>query len=288
MLLTSPEFIKRLEMLALLARKVLNGKLKSERKSNKKGCGSVFADYQEYTPGDDLRNIDWNIAARLEQFVIKLFELEEDVMINIIIDLSPSMKNKKLFAKQLAAALSYIALINMDRLTIYGIGDSLQTVLKPSHGKGKVFPMLNSLENANIFGQETNFKKAIKSFQSQKRRAGVCVIISDFFVKDGYQSSFDLLQWGKNDIFCIQVLDPAELTTELRGDVELECIETGNRQKVTITPAIATQYEQAITKWNEQLKTDCAKRNIGLIQTTTETAFEEVVQNILRRGGLVS
>lgn len=288
MLLTEPEFIKRLELLALLARKVLNGELKADRKSSKKGCGTVFADYQEYNLGDDLRNIDWNIAARLEQFVIKMFELEEDLTIHIIVDFSPSMQSKTLFTRQLAAALSYIALVNMDRLTIYGVGDSLQTILKPSHGKGKIFPMLKSLQDVEIFGDNTNFETAVKTFQSQRKRSGVCVVISDFFIPGGYKKALDLLQWSKHDVFCIQVLDPSELTCGLRGDVDFECCETGRRKKVTVSPEVAARYEAAVKQWNDTLRTECARRKIGLVQTTTETPFEDVVQNILRRGGLVS
>jgi uncharacterized protein (DUF58 family) len=288
MLLTDPDFIKRLEMLALLARKVLNGELKADRKSHKKGSGTTFADYQEYNQGDDLRNIDWNIAARLEQLVIKLFELEEDVHINIVIDLSVSMKEKELYAKQLAAALSYIALLNMDRLTIYGIADSLQTILKPSHGKGKVFPMLKSLQDCELFGQSTDFNSSIKTLQAQKKRAGVCVIISDFLVADGYKKALDLLSWSKNDVFCIQVLDPKELGCDLRGDIEFECTETKSTKKVTISPTEAAQYVKLMQEWNDTLKKECARSGIGLIQTTSETPFEDIIQNILRRGGLVA
>ena len=287
MLLTDSEFIKRLEMLALLARKVLNGELKADRKSHKKGSGTTFADYQEYNLGDDLRNIDWNIAARLEQLVIKLFELEEDVHINIVIDLSISMKSKELYAKKLAAALSYIALVNMDRLTIFGISDSLQTILKPSFGKGKIFPMLNSLQDCELFGQSTDFNRSIKTLQAQKKRAGVCVIISDFFVEEGYKKALDLLNWSKNDIFCIQVLDPAEVSCDLRGDIEFECTETKKTKKVTVSPVEAEQYTKLVLEWNEALKKECAKKGYGLIQTTTETPFEEIIQNILRKGGLV-
>ncbi|EDM27437.1 hypothetical protein LNTAR_04976 [Lentisphaera araneosa HTCC2155] len=288
MLLTDPQFIKRLEMLALLARKVLNGELKADRKSNKKGSGTTFADYQEYSQGDDLRNIDWNIAARLEQLVIKLFELEEDVQINILLDLSHSMASKQLYAKQLAAALSYIALSNTDRLTVYGIADSLQTVLKPSHGKSKIFPMLNSLEESILFGQDTKFLTSIKTLQAKLKRPAVCVVISDFLVEDGYKKALDLLRWSKNDVFCIQVLDPSELDCNLRGDLELECVETKAMKKVTVSPAEAAKFNQLMAEWNETLKNDCAKSGIGLIQTTTETPFETVIQSILRRGGLVA
>ena len=231
MMLTDPEFIRKLETLYLLTKKVLGGELKSDRRSAGKGSGLTFADYAEYHFGDDYRNIDWNIYARLEHMVIKLFEIEEDVRIFILLDMSPSMSNKILYAKRIAAALGYIALNNLDFLAIYGVADSLQCILQPSHGRGKIFPMLEALETAQVFGTESELTENIKSFQLKHRRPGICIIISDFFIRGGYKTAFDFLRWSGNDVFVIQILSPDELKCDLKGDIELECIESGRRKR---------------------------------------------------------
>ena len=105
---TDSAFIRRLESLYLIARRVLGGSLQADRKSTRKGTGITFADYAEYSLGDDYRAIDWRVYARTEDLVIKLFEIEEDTTIYLLLDCSHSMASKFTEARQLAAALGYI------------------------------------------------------------------------------------------------------------------------------------------------------------------------------------
>ncbi len=288
MKLSDPEFVKRLEMLAMLARRVLSGSLKSDRKTLKKGSGTTFADYSEYNYGDDYRNIDWNIYARMESMVVKLFELEEDATVNILLDLSPSMAAKLDFAKKLAAALGYIALHKHDRLAIYGFSDSLQSVLERSHGRAKIFPMLDALDRAEVFGSDTSLSSCMRQFQLRQKRPGICVVISDFLCPDGVKPTLDCLQWARNDVYCIQTLDKAETLCPWRGDMELECVETGALRRVTVGAQEAKRFEEAFAAWNEEIKSACAKQGAGFSSTFSEMPFEDVIQGILRRGGLVS
>jgi len=287
-MLTDPTFIRRLESLYLLARKVLNGTLQSDRKSTKKGSGINFADYSEYSLGDDWRAIDWRVYARLETLMIKLFELEEDVTIHILLDCSKSMASKLEYAKQLAAALGYIGLHNLDKVVIYAMADEIRPILMPSHGRGKTLSMLQSLQDATLFGNDTNFTDCTKALQVRHRRRGVVIAISDFLFPTGFEEGLKFLQWHKNEVFCLQVQDKNDLKCDFKGDVELECVESGRLQKVTVTEQQAKQYEQAIADWNESLAKTCAKQGIGIASITTETPFDEVIRNILRRGGLVA
>ncbi len=286
--LTAPGFIKKLETLALLSKKVLGGDLKADRKTNKKGSGTTFADYAEYSFGDDYRNIDWNIYARLENMVIKLFELEEDVRVFILLDISPSMRKKMLQAKKIAAAISYIALNHLDHLTIYGISDQLKTLVKPSHGRNRIFPMLETLEAVECEGHDTNFRESLKTFYMRHRRPGICVVISDFFVPDGYSRTLDHLMWNRHDVFCIQLQHPDEQQCSNRGDIEFKCIETGATKRVTVGAREAAQYATAMQQWNSDLQQNCAKQGIGLAAASTEVPFEEIIRHILLRGGLVA
>lgn len=288
MKLTDPEFIRRLEMLAILARRVLGGDLKSDRRSRKKGGGTTFADYAEYNYGDDYRNIDWNIYARMESLVVKLFELEEDVTINILLDLSPSMAPKLDYAKKLAAALSYIALNNHDRLVLAGLADSVEPIMPPCHGRGKIFTMLETLEAASTFGSDTAISPCVRKFQMRQRKPGVCVIVSDFFSPCGFKEGIDCLRWARNDVFCLQTLDKSELSCEWRGDIELECVETKARRKITVGHEEARRYAEAVADWNQSIKDHCARTGSGFVSATTEIPFEEVIQGILRRGGLLA
>ncbi|MEM9444316.1 MAG: DUF58 domain-containing protein [Verrucomicrobiota bacterium] len=286
-LLTDSDFIGKLESLYLLARKVLGGSLQADRKSRKKGAGIIFADYSEYSLGDDYRAIDWRIYARFETLIIKMFELEEDAIIYLLIDCSRSMESKFFFARQLAAALGYIGLNCLDRVAVYGISEGLKNVFDPCRGRGKVFSLLKSLEKLEVYGKDTDFESSIKEFQARHSRKGVVIIISDFLYPNGFERGLKLLQWNRHEIFCLQVQDQQDYECDLKGDVELECIESSNRVKVTVSPKEAQKYKEAVNEWNQGLNRFCARGGIGLASTSPDHAFESVVEDILRRGGLV-
>jgi uncharacterized protein (DUF58 family) len=288
MLLTDPTFIRRLESLYLLARKVLGGTLQADRKSTRKGAGVTFADYSEYSFGDDYRAIDWRVYARLDTLMIKLFELEEDVTIYFLLDSSKSMEAKFLYARQLVAALAYIALHSMDKVVIYGMAEELLAVTRPTLGRGKILAVLQELEDAQVFGRGTDFAAAARQLCRWHKKRGMVIVISDFFFPGGFEEGLKFLQWNRHDVFCIQVQDREDRECHLKGDVELQCIESGQLRKLTITRSEARAYEQAVLDWNAHLSGFCSARGIGLVSTTAEVSFDTIVQNILRRGGLVS
>ncbi len=287
-ILTDPLFISRLESLYLLARKVLGGSLQADRRTMKKGSGITFADYAEYNPGDDYRSIDWRIYAKFETLIIKLFELEEDATIYILLDCSPSMSSKYLYARQLAAALGYIALNSLDRLCVYGLADCLKPLLDPSRGRSKVLPFLRSLQEVESFGFDTDFSICCREFQARRKRKGVVIVISDFLFPGGFETGLKLLQYHRHDLFCIQVQDDNDLKCDWKGDISLQCVESQQTHQVTISWKEARAYEAAVAQWNDDLRNCCARRNIGLASTTPEVPFDTVIQEILRRGGLVS
>ena len=287
-MLTDPAFIRRLDSLYLLARKVLGGTLQADRKSTKKGTGITFADYAEYYYGADYRAIDWRVFAKFESLVIKLFELEEDATIYLLVDCSRSMLSKFDYAKQLAAGLGYIGLNCLDRVCVYGIADTLLPMMDPSRGRGNAMRFLQSLNDAQTFGKDTDFTACCKLFQARHRRKGLVLVVSDFLFPSGYQEGLKFLQFYKHDVYCLQVLDENDTQCDWKGDVEIECVESNQLQRITITPREAKMYEQAVANWNAGLKRTCAQRGIGLASTTPEVAFDIVIQDILRRGGLVA
>ena len=286
--LTDPAFIRRLESLYLLARKVLGGSLQADRKTTKKGSGITFADYAEYNPGDDYRSIDWRIYAKFESLIIKLFELEEDATIYILLDCSRSMESKFLYARQLAAALGYIALNTLDRLCVYGLADKLDPMLEPCRGRGNVLPFLRALEHADTFGKDTGFTACAREFQARRKRKGVVIVVSDFLFPTGFEDGLKFLQYHRHDVFCLQVQDDNDQKCDWKGDVNLHCVESQQSQRVTISPTEARAYESAVAEWNDSLREACARHSIGLASTTPHVAFESVIQEILRRGGLVA
>jgi hypothetical protein len=114
------------------------------------------------------------------------------------------------------------------------------------------------------------------------------ITVSDFLFPGGFEEGLQFLQWNRHDLFCIQVQDRNDRQCDLRGDIELSCVETGASRKLTITGHQARAYEQAVKDWNERLARFCKARGIGLASTTTEIPFDELIRSVLRRGGLVS
>lgn len=286
--LTSAGFIRRLETLFLLVRRVLGGSMQADRKSTRKGTGITFADYAEYRLGDDYRAIDWRVYARFDELVIKLFELEEDATVYIMLDLSRSMTAKTEIARKLAAALGYIGLNCQDRVAVYGMADELRPVLEASRGRSHVLPFLKSLEMAPEFGVDTDFSTCVKTLQARHRKRGLVIVVSDFLFPKGFEEGLKRLSGLGHDVHALQVLSEEDLACHHKGDVELECVESGARRKVTITSREADAYAMAVAEWNERLRVECARRGIGFTRTMAGEAFDEVIRAILQKGGLAS
>ena len=286
--LTDPAFIRQLEALNLLARRVLRGSLQADRRTQRRGTGITFADYSQYNPGDDYRAIDWKIYARTEELLIKLFEVEEDTNVYILLDCSPSMATKFHYARKLAAGLGYIALNGMDRVVVHGMADKLSTVVDSARSRSQVFSFLRDLEQAETYGIDTDFTTCTRTFQARRRKKGIVLVISDFLFPAGFSDGMKFLQWSGHDVFALQVHDPRDLECPWLGDLEVECVESSAKQRITISEKEAKAYREAIAKWNDDLRDECARRGIGLASTTSDVPFEVVIQSMLRKGGLVA
>ena len=143
------ELQRRLEVLALVARKIYRGRQRAERRTRKTGAGIEFADHREYAPGDDFRYLDLNVYQRTGRLLIRLFEEEEDLSVYVIVDTSRSMEMgspaKLDYAKRIAAALSYVALANLDRVSVLGFSDQMKSRLAPTRGKNRIFKVFEFL-----------------------------------------------------------------------------------------------------------------------------------------------
>src|SRR5215213_7560289 len=176
-LLTS-EFMARLDQLDVMSRKLLAGKMKGERRSKRRGQSVEFADYRNYTVGDDLRFIDWNIYARLDRLFLKLFLEEEDLALYVLLDVSKSCDygepNKAEYLKKVAAALGYIGLVNYNRVTVAAVADGVVADTGAMRGRRKVSQMIDFIAKLKPQGS-SNFTEAAKRFALAHRQKGACV-----------------------------------------------------------------------------------------------------------------
>src|ERR687884_649648 len=154
--LLDPQFLARLEQLELVSRKIFLGVMKGERRSKRKGQSVEFADYRNYVVGDDLRFLDWNLYARLDRLFLRLFMEEEDLHFYILLDNSLSMDfgtpSKLRYAKQVAAALGFIGLVNMDRVVIEAFNDRLTQSMPAVRGRRSLWRLMDFLQKIEPAG----------------------------------------------------------------------------------------------------------------------------------------
>src|SRR5262249_23271248 len=148
--LLDPQFLARLEQLELVSRKIFLGRMKGERRSKRKGQSVEFADYRNYVVGDDLRFLDWNLYARLDRLCLRLFMEEGDLPFSPLLDNSLSMDfgppTKLHYAKQVAAALGFIGLVNLDRVVVEAFNDRLTQSLPALRGRRSLWRLLDFLD----------------------------------------------------------------------------------------------------------------------------------------------
>jgi uncharacterized protein (DUF58 family) len=288
--LLSSDFMHRLEGFDVLSRKILAGKLKGERRSKRRGQSVEFADYRNYVVGDDLRFIDWNIYARLERLFLKLFLEEEDLSLAILIDVSASSDfgdpNKALYMKRVAAALAYIGLVNYNRVSIAAINDTVAAETGSLRSRRKVQQMLAFLQDLQPTGT-SYLAGACKRFAVAHRHKGICVVLSDFFDKGGYENGLRYLAGGSYDLFAIQVLSPQEINPDLQGDLKLKDMEDGDLAEVSITAPLLKRYKDNLNAYCAGLKEYVTRRGGTYMFTSTAVPFDTLVLNYLRERGLI-
>ena len=282
-------FLKKLERLSLASKRPFAGQMKGEKRSIKRGTSIEFADYREYTMGDDLRYVDWNMAARSDKMFLKLFVEEEDLYLALLLDNSKSMdfgSPKKLhYAIRLAAALGYIGLTNYDRVTIQPYAATLGRPLPTQRGKGGVLPFFSYLEKIQA-GGTTAFSTSLHRFAATIRNKGVAIVLSDFFDPNWQDGLKSLLARGFQ-VAVIHALSEDEIKPTLLGDLRIIDSETGETKEMSVNPQLLARYQQTFDTFCGEIETFCHRYGIDYLRASTAMPFEDLVLKYLRHGGLV-
>lgn len=292
------EFIKRLEYLSLLSKRVFKGQLLAQRRTKTTGGGIEFADHREYIHGDDLRYLDWGVYARHGDLLLKRFQEEEDLHVYVLLDASHSMDtgvtesgvglNKFDFARQLAASLAYIALADLDRVSIVAYDEKIRHTMPLMRGKDNVLTLLRFLENLTTSGEHTNLAAVVDDFARRAPRSGLALVISDLYDHKGFKQGIDALRHRRFEPHVIQVHTMAEAKPNLLGDVELRDIESNQTMKVTVTERKLKQYEQLFQKFVEEIEGYCRIYGLSYTRATSDVPFDEVLLKMMRVAGVVS
>jgi uncharacterized protein (DUF58 family) len=288
--LLDPDFLARLEQLELVSRKIFYGRLKGERRSKRKGQSVEFADYRNYAVGDDLRFLDWNLYARLDRLFIRLFLEEEDLHFYLLIDNSLSMDfgspTKLHYAKQVAAALGFIGLVNMDRVVVEAFNDRLTQSLPAVRGRRSLWRLLDFLQQLEPAGP-SDLKRALRSFSLQCSGKGIVVLLSDFMDKGGYEDALRYLVARQLDIYAIQVLSQEEIEPEVVGDLKLVDVEDDDVAEITVSGPLLKRYKQNLAAYRAALHAFCTRRGVTYLFTSNQVPFDRLVFSYLRQRGLL-
>ena len=287
--LLDPDFLARLQRLEIVSRKIFLGKTKGERLSRRKGQSVEFADFRAYTVGDDLRFLDWNLFARLDRLFLRLFLEEEDLHVYLLVDNSLSMgfgsPTKLHYAKQVAAALGFVGLCNMDRVVVESFNDR-PTGPPPLRGRRTFWRLTNFLDGLEPAGAG-DFTAALKTFSMKASGKGVVVVLSDFLDKGGYEAGLRYLMARNMDVYAIHILSGEEVDPPLTGDLKLTDAEDGDLAEVTISAPLLKRYKATLAAFRGGLQDFCTRRGISYLFTTTQVPFDRLVLGYLRQRGLV-
>ncbi len=283
-------FLRRLERMAISVKKVHLGAAKGERRSKRKGTSMEFADYRGYVQGDDLRHVDWNIYSRLDELCLKLFQEFEDVTLHLLLDASLSMNfgtpRKFEFGRKLLAALGYIGLAGYDRVSIGVLTGGRVEALTPVRGKASANKMLAFLQGTAPEGS-TKLDDAIRTYALRQRGRGVYVVISDLMDEQGFEAPLKRLCATRSDVYVIQVLAPEEITPQLSGDLKLIDSESESATEISVSRGLMKRYFQNRDAFIEQVRTYCLGHGMSHFLVSSQTPVENVLLDVLRRGGLI-
>jgi uncharacterized protein (DUF58 family) len=278
-------FLKKLERLSLVSRRTFQGQLLANRRAKQLGSGIVFADHRNYHVGDDLRYLDWNVYARFGNELIRRFEEEKDLCVYFLLDCSKSMAagnpNKFDYARQVTAALAYVALADLDRVCIVAFADRLYKTFPTIRGKQHVLNLLRFLESLETTGTTTDLATSMNEFIQQKQHIGLAVVISDFFDPKGFRPGLDGLRYWNYEPHLIQIHDKREADPSLLGDLQLQDVETGIAQEVTISESMVRLYKQKFTAFLDEIRRYGVDNGLNCTISSTAVPFDEMILQML-------
>jgi uncharacterized protein (DUF58 family) len=256
----NPSVLARISGLDLVAKTVVDGFVAGLHRSPDFGFSQEFAEYRAYSPGDDLRHVDWNVFARTERCYLKRYRGETNSQLTVLLDASNSMSytshelSKMDYARFIAASLFYLAIQNQrDAAGLIVFDDEVRNYIRPSSRQGQLYRLLSGLERAEPSAR-TDLSKPLDYFQQFLKRRGLVLVISDFFESpEKIVRTIEPLRFHGNEVVLFHVLDPREIRPELGGPVTLVDMET--KEHLEVTPEYARDgYRKKIDAHLEELR----------------------------------
>jgi uncharacterized protein (DUF58 family) len=282
-------FLRKLDRLALLTRRAMAGEIQGERRSPRRGSSVEFADFRPYAIGDDFRQIDWNLYARMERFFLKLFVAEEELTIHLLVDNTASMDwgepNKFLYARRAAGAFGYVALSSLDRVTVTAFASGAARQLPGVRGKRGALPLFDFLQKLPA-GGGGSLLTTCRHYIQTARNAGPLLLCSDL-MDPGWKDALRALSSRPFEITILHILAPQEIQPALDGDFRLIDAEGGEPIEITADLDVLRRYDENLRAWRAEIESFCNGRSINYLFVNTAVPVEEFVLSTLRKRGVL-
>ena len=282
------QLLRKLERFEILPHGVHRGEQIGHRRSPSRGTGLEFADHKEYSPGDDIRYLDWNLYARLEEEFVKIFEQEEALPIYILLDRSASMSlgrpAKLTFAAHLAAALAYVGLAKQDQVRVALLADGLVGSTRTLTGKTQIYEILEMLD-VPAEGT-TDLSAALEGFSASARLGGMAFVLSDFLDPRGVMRGIRLLAGRRFAMWACHLVAPEERRPDFSGDVELCDAETAELLRVALRRDSAERYEAFFDAHCDAVRADLRRYGVRYLRLQTDRDLDEVLFTRLPKEGV--
>lgn len=283
------EFLRKLESLAFIARRLYHGEARGAHMSVRRGTSLDFADFRSYQPGDDFRSIDWGIYGRLDRLVVRLYAEEEDLTIHLLLDSSASMAfgapPKMDYARRLAAALGFVGIGSLDRVGVTTFAAGLSGALAPRRGRVQLFHLLEHM-SALTAGGSTDIARSLEDYARRSRSPGLAIVISDLLddSRDGWRRGVQALLFHDFEVVLVHVLDREEIGPRELGALRFTDMETGRTLPLHVDRALLAAYRQKAAGFFAEVESFCLKNGVEYLRAATVVPFEDVVLRYLRQG----
>ena len=273
------ELLKKVRKIEIKTKRLSNHLFSGEYHTSFKGKGMTFSEVRQYSYGDDVRSIDWNVTARYNEPHIKVFEEERELTMMLMIDISGSQKfgtNNQLKAEvvtEIAATLAFSATQNNDKIGLLLFSDIIELYIPPKKGKSHVLRIIRELIEFKPKSNKTNLSQALEFLSATQKKKAIVFLISDFILQDDYNKTLKMMA-KKHDLTAIRVYDEKEENLPNVGLVMMRDLETGVNQWVNTGSAkIRKDYAKYFDEKTKQFQISFAKAGAGVVSTQVGESY---------------
>jgi uncharacterized protein (DUF58 family) len=282
-----PKVLAGIANLALRARWVVEGIMSGIHKSRAKGFSVEFEEHREYSPGDEIRRIDWKALGKFDRYFIKEYEDETNLRAHLVLDASASMDyasdgiSKFDYGCTLTASLAYLILRQQDAAGVVTFSDRIESFIPPRAKRDYMLQIVHALEQRGPSG-DTNVGKILEDIAGQIKRRGLVVLVSDLLDEpEQILKGLRLFRYKGNDVIVFHVLDPAELNLPFDGNILFEDLEEENLKVIADPKAIRATYQEVVQEFITQMRQQCHDSAIDYQLLSTATPLDQALSSYL-------